>query len=389
MVDLLIKLFLRKNQSAAERRESIGRLAGLFGILGNVFLFAIKIVAGILAGSVSVIADAVNNLSDALSSAITVICFKLSGKPADEDHPYGHERIEYVATLILAFLIIFIGYELIKTSFGRIVNPQFSKLSLITVLILLVSVMGKLIMSKVYKDFAIMISSPVLKAASQDSLNDVFSTGAVLLTAVLGGVFKVSLDGYAGFIVSVFIIWSGISLVKEALNPILGSVPDSDLVCSIADKVQSYEGILGIHDLIVHSYGPNKTFASVHAEVDAKGDILASHDIIDNIERDIALETGVQLVIHMDPIVTDDEDVLRINEIVTEIVAKVDNSLSMHDFRMVTGHTHTNLIFDVVIPFDTKKSEKEINKSIQSDVFRTLGREYYCVINFDRNYTGM
>lgn len=388
MAELLVRLFVSDKLTQAEKREKTGRLAGFFGIFCNVFLSIVKAVIGILSGSISIIADSLNNLFDALSSIVTIICFKISGKPADKDHPYGHERIEYVATLILAFLILFVGYELIKSSFTRIFNPEYSRAGILSLVILTASVIVKLLMGKTFKDFSVMINSPVLKAASSDSYNDVFSTGAVLLSAVLSYVFKFSLDGYAGLLVSLVIIKSGIELIKETLDPILGGVPDRDMVTKLADKVTSYEGIIGIHDLIVHSYGPNKTFASVHAEVDACGDILDSHDIIDNIEREVNLEMGIELIIHMDPVITDDENVRKTKESIEEIVSRISSDLTMHDFRMVVGKTHTNLIFDVVLPFEFKHTEKEMSKLIQSDVFRTLGREYYCVINFDRNYTG-
>ncbi len=388
MAELLVRLFVGGNMTPAEKREKTGKLAGFFGIFCNVFLCGVKAVLGILSGSISIIADSLNNLFDALSSIVTIICFRISGKPADKDHPYGHERIEYVATLILAFLILFVGYELVKSSFGRIFNPEYTKAGILSLVILTASVAVKLLMGKTFKDFSVMINSPVLKAASSDSYNDVFSTGAVLLSAVLSYVLKISLDGYAGLLVSIVIIKSGIELIKETLDPILGGVPDRDMVTKLAERVTGYEGIIGIHDLIVHSYGPNKTFASVHAEVDACGDILDSHDIIDNIEREVNQEMGIELIIHMDPVITDDENVRKTRESISEIVSKISSELTMHDFRMVVGKTHTNLIFDVVLPFDFEHTEKEMAKLIQSDVFRTLGREYYCVINFDKNYTG-
>ncbi len=388
MLKFLLRLFVPKGLTPSEERESIGKLAGYFGIAGNALLCSGKLAVGIISGSISVIADALNNLTDALSSVITVICFKLSGKPADKDHPYGHERIEYVATLLLAFLIVFIGYELFKSSADRIFNPQFSPLGIVTAIVLILSVVVKLFMSLIYRGFADAIDSTVLRAAGQDSLNDVISTAAILVAAFVGTILNVSLDGYAGVVMSLFIIWSGISLVREALNPILGSAPDKEFVNKIADKVMVYDGVIGIHDLIVHSYGPNKTFASVHAEVDANGDVLASHDIIDNIEREVSRDMGIELVIHMDPIVTDDEAVSEARNITDGIVKEIDKALSIHDFRMVPGNTHTNLIFDVVLPFEFKYSDDAVAQKIQSRVFEVLGKEYFCVINFDRDYVG-
>ena len=384
MFEFLINLFTKDNKN----RESIGKTAGVFGIICNVILCAIKMAAGLIFGSVAVVADAFNNLSDALTSVITVVSFKLSGKPADEDHPYGHERIEYVVTLILAFLIIFIGYELIKTSFGRIVNPSESEFGLLMAAVLVISITGKLFMNRMYRAYANMADSAVLKATAQDSLNDAISTGAVLVCLVISHFIKVELDGYVGICVSLFIIWSGISLIKEALNPILGTAPDTEFICKLEKKILSYDGVIGIHDLIVHSYGPSKTFASVHAEVDAKGDILESHDMIDNIEREVSGEFGIELVIHMDPIVTDDEATNEARGKVKDIVENIDTSLSMHDFRMVPGSTHTNLIFDVAVPYNFELSQKELLAKIQSGVTEKIGNSYFCVVNFDSIYTG-
>ena len=384
MFEFLINLFTKDNKN----RESIGKTAGVFGIICNVILCAIKMAAGLIFGSVAVVADAFNNLSDALTSVITVVSFKLSGKPADEDHPYGHERIEYVVTLILAFLIIFIGYELIKTSFGRIINPSESEFGLLMAAVLVISIAGKLFMNRMYSAYANMADSAVLKATAQDSLNDAISTGAVLVCLVISHFIKVELDGYVGICVSLFIIWSGISLIKEALNPILGTAPDTEFICKLEKKILSYDGVIGIHDLIVHSYGPSKTFASVHAEVDAKGDILESHDMIDNIEREASGEFGIELVIHMDPIVTDDEATNEARGKVKDIVENIDTSLSMHDFRMVPGSTHTNLIFDVAVPYNFELSQKELLSKIQFGVTEKIGNSYFCVVNFDSIYTG-
>jgi len=384
MFEFLINLFTKDNKN----RESIGKTAGVFGIICNVILCAIKMAAGLIFGSVAVVADAFNNLSDALTSVITVVSFKLSGKPADEDHPYGHERIEYVVTLILAFLIIFIGYELIKTSFGRIINPSESEFGLLMAAVLVISIAGKLFMNRMYRAYANMADSAVLKATAQDSLNDAISTGAVLVCLVISHFIKVELDGYVGICVSLFIIWSGISLIKEALNPILGTAPDTEFICKLEKKILSYDGVIGIHDLIVHSYGPSKTFASVHAEVDAKGDILESHDMIDNIEREASGEFGVELVIHMDPIVTDDEATNEARGKVKDIIENIDMCLSMHDFRMVPGSTHTNLIFDVAVPYNFELSQKELLAKIQFGVTEKIGNSYFCVVNFDSIYTG-
>jgi len=371
------------------QRQKIGKLAGIIGITGNVFLCIIKLVAGFVSGSVSIVADALNNLSDAITSVITVVSFRLSGKPADKDHPYGHERIEYVTTLILAFLIVFIGYELVKTSVSRIINPVRMPLGFLTVTILVVSVAGKVIMSRMYRHYAKKIDSPVLYASSKDAINDVYATSAVLIAAVVGAKFNIALDGYAGLAVSAFIVFSGISLIKESVNPILGSSPDKALIDEVAGRIMSYEGVIGIHDLIVHNYGPSKVFASVHAEVDANGDMLESHDLVDNIERDVSKNMGIELVIHMDPVVINDEGVNNARETVTKIVSGIDTALTIHDFRMVRGSTHTNIIFDIVIPFGFKYKESKLFEIIQSKVWDKIGKEYFCVISFDKDYNGI
>lgn len=366
-------------------REKTGKFAGILGISGNILLCVCKLFAGFVTGSVSVVADGINNLSDAFSSVITFVSFKLSGKPADKDHPFGHQRIEYIATLVLSFLILFVGYELTKTSVSRIINPVHIPANAITVAVLVFSVAVKLAMNRMYMHYARKIDSSVLKASAKDAINDVFATIAVLASVIAGSVWNIGLDGYAGLGVSVFIIWSGISLIRESVNPILGSSPDKELMDSLKVRVLSYEGIIGMHDLIVHSYGPSKIFASVHAEIDAKGDILASHDLVDNIERDIRSDMGVELVIHMDPIVTDDEEVTRAWRELNKTVEQIDERLTVHDFRVVRGRTHTNLIFDVVLPFGFPLREAEVGKLIQDKITKNLGKEYYCVISYDRN----
>jgi len=388
MFERILKKFIPKTETPAKKREFVGRFAGVSGIVLNTLLCVFKVIAGVLSGSVSIIADAVNNLADALSSAIAIFSFKLSGKPADKDHPYGHERIEYVVTLFLAFLIIFIGYELIKTSVGRIVNPGATRLSVVAIVVLVAAIGVKLMMNRMYACYAKMIDSTVLKATAQDALNDVIATSAILLSNIASAITHISLDGYVGLGASLLIIWSGIILIKDATDPILGTAPDRELVDGIRKTVLSYDGVIGIHDLMVHSYGPNKTFASVHVEVDAHGDILVSHDIIDNIEREVSAAMGVELIIHMDPIVTGDEKTEYAKKCVLEVVKNIDSVLTIHDFRTVPGNTHTNLIFDVVLPFNFEPTQKEMSTIIENEVKNKMGKEYFCVINFDMDYMG-
>ena len=388
MFKRIIKVFVKDsdNLKSAEVRQAYGRFAGITGIVCNVFLFVIKIVAGFLFGSISVIADAVNNLSDALSSVITTICLKISNKPADEDHPYGHQRMEYIAALIVSFIILFIGYELICSSVNEILNPKDTVFSMLTVAVLLVSIAVKLFMNRMFNFTSKAIGSQVLKANAQDSINDVISTTAVLFSVVISALTPLSLDGFMGLAVSVFIIISGVSLIKETLDPLLGTVPDKEFVKNIETKILSYDGIIGIHDLMVHNYGPDMFYASVHAEVPANEDVLTSHDIIDNIERDFLNEDNINLIIHMDPIVTDDENVTELKNKIADILSDISHKFTFHDFRVVFGHTHTNLIFDVVVPYGFKHSEEKLNSMIQNEVHKTIGENFYCVIAFDKKF---
>lgn len=388
MLDGIVRIFIKDsdNVKSAAVREAHGRLAGIIGILCNLLLFFTKLIAGIVFSSISVTADAVNNLSDALSSVIATVSFKLSNKPADEEHPYGHRRIEYVAGMLVSIIILFIGYELLRTSVDKIIHPSDTGFGAVVVAVLCFSVLVKFFMNRMYLFIAGKINSTVLKATAQDSINDVYSTAAVLVSAVVSKISGVNLDGYMGVLVSLFIMYSGVSLIKETLNPLLGTMPDHELVKLIEQKILSYDGILGIHDLMVHNYGPDRIYASVHAEVDAKEDVLVSHDIIDNIERDFLQEQGIHLVIHLDPIVTDDENVTALREKVCAIISAVEPSLSFHDFRVVFGQTHTNLIFDLVVPYSMKVSDKQLGERISSDVRREIGGSYCCVISFDREY---
>lgn len=388
MLDGIFRIFIKDsdNVKSAVVREAHGRLAGIIGILCNLLLFFTKLIAGLVFSSISVTADAVNNLSDALSSVIATVSFKLSNKPADEEHPYGHRRIEYVAGMLVSIIILFIGYELLRTSVDKIIHPSDTGFGAVVVAVLCFSVLVKFFMNRMYLFIAGKINSTVLKATAQDSINDVYSTAAVLVSAVVSKMSGVNLDGYMGVLVSLFIMYSGVSLIKETLNPLLGTMPDHELVKLIEQKILSYDGILGIHDLMVHNYGPDRIYASVHAEVDAKEDVLVSHDIIDNIERDFLQEQGIHLVIHLDPIVTDDENVTALREKVCAIISAVEPSLSFHDFRVVFGQTHTNLIFDLVVPYSMKVSDKQLGERISSDVRREIGGCYCCVISFDREY---
>ncbi len=371
-------------------RQKCGKAAGVIGILSNVILFIIKLIVGIMCSSIAITADAINNISDAGSAIITLIGFKLSEKPADDEHPYGHARIEYLAGFIVSLIITVLGVQFFKDSISSIINAESSVYSTAAIVILIISIIIKLWQASFYRQVGKHIGSGSLLATAADSRNDVISTSAVLAGAIISKAFSVSLDAYLGLIIAVFIVYSGIKLIMETADPILGTAPDDELVNKISEKILSYDGILGIHDLIIHNYGEGRRFASVHCEVPANEDILKSHDIIDNIEFDFLRNMGIQLVIHMDPVVTDDERVTSLKKAVCEIIADVSKELhepiSMHDFRVVFGQTHSNLLFDILINASCKVDCRVICEMIEEKI-RELSNEYNAVINVDRNYT--
>lgn len=388
MTEWLVKKFIKdyKNTKQPAVRVKYALLSGIVGIISNVFLFVTKLVVGMIFQSIAVTADAVNNLTDAGSSVITLVGFKLSSKPADEEHPYGHARIEYVTGFIVSVVIILLGIELIKTSFQKILNPNPINFSYLTVAALIVSILIKLWQGLFYKNLGRRIESAALAATGQDSMNDVISTATVLVAIVFSKLTNIQIDGYMGVAVALFILSSGGQLVLETLNPLLGLAPDPTLVADIEKEILSYEGVLGIHDLMVHSYGPGKLFASVHVEVAAEGDLLASHDMIDNIEREVSDKFNLSLVIHMDPLATNDERVNELRGQVTEIIDLIDQDLSMHDFRVVYGPTHSNLIFDIVVPTKFEVSDKELKETIDREI-KKIDSTFNSVITIDKNYT--
>lgn len=388
MTEWLVKKFIKdyKNTKQSAVRVKYALLSGIVGIISNVFLFVTKLVVGMIFQSIAVTADAVNNLTDAGSSVITLVGFKLSSKPADEEHPYGHARIEYVTGFIVSVVIILLGIELIKTSFQKILNPNPINFSYLTVAALIVSILIKLWQGLFYKNLGRRIESAALAATGQDSMNDVISTATVLVAIVFSKLTNIQIDGYMGVAVALFILYSGGQLVLETLNPLLGLAPDPTLVADIEKEILSYEGVLGIHDLMVHSYGPGKLFASVHVEVAAEGDLLASHDMIDNIEREVSDKFNLSLVIHMDPLATNDERVNELRGQVTEIIDLIDQDLSMHDFRVVYGPTHSNLIFDIVVPTKFEVSDKELKETIDREI-KKIDSTFNSVITIDKNYT--
>lgn len=388
MTEYLIKRFVKDsgNIKNAQVRQSYGRLGSLMGICINLLLFAGKFTVGTLAGSVAVAADGINNLSDAGSSVVSLISFRLAGKPADREHPYGHARVEYLAAMVVAILIIVLSVELAKSSFNKIIAPQEISSDLLTIGVLAVSIFAKLWLWSFNRKLGRRIDSAVMKATAADSLSDIMATTAVLLSTVISPIIGYSLDGLMGVAVSVFILLSGLSIIRDAMNKLLGDAPDKEQVQAIEDFVKGYGGILGIHDLIIHSYGPGRCFASMHAEVSSRVDIMKSHDIIDNIERDILEQEGVHLVLHLDPIV-DDEQTVKLREQLAELVRRIDPRLTIHDFRAVLGDTHNNMIFDMVVPYDIKLD----NGSIKDMLDTILEKEMpgcYAVVTFDRSFSG-
>ena len=386
MIEFLIRRFVPDWQQVqrTDVRERYGTLAAAVGILSNIFLCIIKGLIGLFSGSIAITADAVNNLSDAGSSVITLLAFKIAGKPADEEHPYGHARMEYISGMAVSFIIILLGLELMGSSFEKILHPEEVGVSALTYLVLIVSIAVKLWQGMFNRSLGKRISSEALQATAADSLNDVFSTGAVLLSTLVYQFTAIPIDGWVGMLVAIFITVSGVKLIMETGSPLLGQAPDPQMVRELEEKITAYDGVIGIHDLQVHNYGPGRVFATVHAEVPANRDILVSHDIIDNIEREVGHEMNLNLVIHMDPVVTDDERLNQLHAQVQQIVVGIDSNLSMHDFRAVFGPTHTNLVFDVVVPPGFSLSDSELSRRIEQQV-QTSG-SYFCVITVDHNY---
>ncbi len=377
MTNFLLRIFAKSGDRAA-----IGRLSGIVGVVCNLLLSGAKLLIGILSGSVSITADAMNNLSDATSSVVTFVGFKLAERPADEEHPYGHARYEYLSALVVAAIILIIGFELAKTSVQKIFHPESTVFSIALLIVLLSSVAVKFWLYLFNRTLGKKVDSTALLATAEDSRNDCIATLAVLIAALIEKFTAFSLDGYMGLAVSVFIFISGIKLMRETISPLLGQSASAELQALIVDYVSSHPKVLGYHDLYVHDYGPGRRFASLHVEMDAKEDPLLCHEIIDDLERECFTSHGVQLVIHYDPVITDDPELTRMHQRVDAILQALDPRLSTHDFRMVQGSGHTNLIFDVVLPNDLQKKEGAIRAHI-SDSLAGEDMTYYTVITFD------
>lgn len=379
-----------KREYSAKERARIGSLAGLVGIAVNLILFAMKVTLGILTGSVAVVADAVNNLSDAGSSILVMVGYILSAKPADKKHPFGHARMEYLITLFVSIIITVLGLELLMSSVESFSSSDGAVFSGVTVAVMASTVLLKLFLAVFYRVLGKRISSASLKASSIDSLGDMAATSAVVLGMVLTPYLGSYVDGILGCVIAVYILFLGIKLIKESSDTILGTAPDSELVMKIVEKLRSYDGVLGIHDLVMHNYGEGRFFASVHVEMDARGDIMLSHDLIDNIEMDFMRDMGIHMVIHFDPVCVGDERVNALKDTVRRIIDGVSSALSspisMHDFRAVFGVTHTNLIFDVVVSSELPVSEAELCSMIKAELSK-VDSSLNAVITVDRDYT--
>lgn len=388
MITLLSKLFIkdRENTKDPRVRQSYGILCGAVGILLNLFLFTGKFLAGALSNSIAITADAFNNLSDAGSSIITLIGFKMAGQKPDSDHPFGHGRIEYISGLIVSFIILLMAFELIKSSITKILHPSELIYSPVVLFILLASILVKCYMCCYNRKISKKIDSAAMLATAADSLSDTLATSAVLVATLVSHFTGLKIDGYCGVLVGLFICYAGICAAKDTISPLLGQAPDPAFVKQINDIVMSYDGVMGIHDLIVHNYGPGRVLISLHAEVPADGDILTMHDMIDLIEHNLRDTLHCSAVIHMDPICVGDQETDQLKMQVSSYLAEIDSAITMHDFRMVKGPTHTNIIFDVVVPYHFPMTDEHlihtISQRIQAD-----HPNYFAVIEVDKQYT--
>ena len=387
MISLLARLFLKpEGRDEAALRKGYGILCGAVGIGLNILLFAGKFFAGTIAGSIAITADAFNNLSDAGSSFVTLLGFQLAGQKPDSDHPFGHGRIEYLSGLAVSMLIILMGFELAKSSLDKILHPAPVDSSWLVIAILCVSICVKLYMAFYNRSLGKKLNAPAMLATAADSLSDSIATTAVLIATLVGRFSGLMIDGWCGILVAAFILWSGFNAAKDTVNPLLGTPPTHEFVDQIKNLVMAHPAIIGIHDLIVHDYGPGRVMISLHAEVSASGNVLDLHDEIDNVESELREKLGCEAVIHMDPIVTDDGVTEETRERVAALVHCIDDTINIHDFRMVTGPSHTNVIFDAVVPYGFRLTDSEVEEKIKTAV-RTLDGNYFAVVKVERSYT--
>lgn len=386
MVGVLAKMLGMEGLPPDKKRTAYGKLCGTVGIILNILLFIGKFIAGLISNSIAITADAFNNLSDAGSSLVTLIGFKLAEQKPDSDHPFGHGRMEYLSGLIVSAVILMMGFELVKDSIDKILHPTEVDFSIVVLVILIASIMGKCYMALYNYSYGKRFESGTLKATAVDSLSDCVSTTVVLIATIVGHYTDVQIDGFCGVAVGILIFVAGINAARETLSPLLGEAPDPEFVEQIEHIVTNYnkESIIGIHDLMVHDYGPGRRIISLHAEVPAEGNMMSLHDVIDNLEMKLREELGCLTTIHMDPVVTTDERVTELKEQCIELVRGIGDKLTLHDFRVVFGDSHTNMIFDVVVPFEFYLSDGETTKMIQEKVWEKLGKNYFVVITIDK-----
>ncbi len=388
ITNFLLRLFVKIDSKNPKYREKCGTLAGVVGILCNLVLFAAKLTAGILTGAISIIADAVNNLSDMGSSVVSMLGFRLASKPADPDHPYGHGRIEYISAFIVAGLIIFMGFELLKASAEKMFSVSALEFGTASIIILIISIVIKLWMAFFNRKLGKKINSQALIATYEDSRNDAITTGAILISVIIMMLTEVNIDPYIGAVVALFILWSGLMTAKRTLGPLLGEPLDEQTAHEIEAEIMSFDGFLGIHDLIAHNYGPGRCFASVHVEVPANIDIVTCHEKIDICEKQVFEKTGVMLTVHMDPVETDNEKLNLARSLIAQGVSRIHEGLTIHDFRMTPKtDERTNLIFDVVLPAGLENKKTELKRQIEQ-MAREIDETYCCVITFDLDYIG-
>ena len=385
MVRKIAMAFVPKDGTEVEKRSIYGMVCGFVGIFFNIILFVGKLLAGIITSSISITADALNNLSDAGSSIVTLAGFKLAAQKPDSKHPYGHGRIEYLAGLAVAAVILIMGFELFRDSIGKVLHPQDTEFSYVVIFILLASILVKCYMAYYNYSIGKEIDSAAVRAAAMDSMSDCIATGAVLVTTVLNHLYGWQLDGYCGILVSFFIMYSGIQAARDSVDPLLGIEPDEEFLQQIEDISLSFdENIVGIHDLMVHDYGPGRKIISRHAEVPADSNMIQIHDVIDNLEKKLSKDLGCMATIHMDPVAVNDPEVKELKHQVADLVKEVLDAITIHDFRVVKGDTHTNLIFDMVVPFSCKCTDREMADMVADKIKEKLGNNYYAVIDVDR-----
>lgn len=384
---MLKHLFIKnyKDTENAEVRNKYGKVAGIFGIISNLFLGIIKLIIGFISNSVSIMADAVNNLSDTLSSILTIWGFKLASKKPTHDHPYGYARYEYVSGFAIAILMLVMGLIFAKESIVKIIHPEELIINSITFIVLFIAIVMKACQMIVYLDFSKAIDSNTLKASAIDTRNDIISTTAILVSMIIMKIFNINIDGYLGLAVSVFVIYSSIQMIKEVLEPIIGIIPTKERVEEITKRILSYDYVQGIHDLVIHNYGVHNDFVTVHVEIDSNMNMLEAHDLMDNIENDFKEHFGIDLTIHMDPIVIGNERVDKLKQLVVNTIHQLDNCLEIHDFRIVEGTTHTNILFDCVVPYEKEYTREKIVKYLVNNI-KPEDEKYYYVIEIDRPY---